>query len=92
MKGVPVHTQMSPLEIAVWGAEFVRVRAGDTTSDTPASHAIMSAAIDAADQAVMDLRDAFGTEHSTLAIREVRKEDPAAVFAILKERMTRSPR
>ena len=83
MKGVPVKTSMSPLECAVWAAEFARVRAGDS------SHGAVGAAIDAADQAVMDVRDAFGTEHQSLAMRELR-DAPDAQLALLKSRLLRS--
>lgn len=82
MKGVPVKTTMSPLECAVWAAEFARVRAGDS------GHGAVGSAIDAADQAVIDVRDAFGTEHSSLAMRELR-DDPDAALAVLKERLVR---
>lgn len=82
MKGVPVKTTMSPLECAVWAAEFARMRAGDS------SHAAVGSAIDAADQAVIDVRDALGTEHSSLAMQELR-DDPDAALAVLKERLVR---
>jgi len=82
MKGIPVKTSMSPLECAVWAAEFARVRAGDS------GHGAVGAAIDAADQAVMDVRDAFGTEHSSLAMRE-RRDDPDAQLTLLKDRLLR---
>lgn len=83
MKGVPVKTTVSPFECAVWSAEFVRVRA---THAEPSSHAAVGAAIDAADQVVIDLRDAFGTEHSSLAMRELR-DDPAAQLETLRKRL-----
>ena len=82
MKGVPVKTAMSPLECAVWAAEFARVRAGNS------SHGSVGSAIEAADQAVIDVREALGTEHSSLAMREV-KGDPDAAFAVLHERLLR---
>jgi hypothetical protein len=82
MKGTPVKTTMSALECAVWAAEFVRVRAGSS------DHGAMVPAIDAADQAVMDVRDAFGTEHSSLALRELR-DDPDAQLAVLRGRLVR---
>jgi hypothetical protein len=82
MKGVPVNTSMSPLECATWAAEYARVRAGDS------AHSAVGAAIEAADQAVIDLRDALGTEHSSLAMRELR-DDPDAAFAVLKDRLVR---
>jgi hypothetical protein len=65
MKGVPVNTTMSPLECAVWAAEFARVRAGDS------SHGAVGAAIDAADQAVIDLRAAFRAEGQSVDMRTV---------------------
>lgn len=80
--GVPVKTTMSPLECAVWAAEFARVRGGDS------AHAAIRPAIEAADQAVIDLREAFGTEHSSLAMRELR-DDPDAQLAVLRERLLR---
>lgn len=83
MKGVPVKTAMSPLECAVWAAEFVRLRNGSS------DHGIISPAIDAADQAVIDLREAFGTEHSSLAMRE-RRDDPEGPLDVLRERLLRS--
>jgi hypothetical protein len=73
---------MSPLECAVWAAEFARVRGGDS------SHGAVRPAIEAADQAVIDLRDAFGTEHSSLAMRELR-DDPDAQLAVLRGRLLR---
>lgn len=82
MKGTPVKTTMSPLECAVWAAEFVRVRAGDS------SHGVVGTAIEAADQAVIDVRDAFGTEHSSLAMRELR-DDPEAQLKVLRGRLVR---
>ena len=82
MKGVPVKTAMSPLECAVWAAEFARVRGGDS------SHGAVGAAIEAADQAVIDLRDALGDEHSSLAMRELR-DDPDAAFGVLRDRLLR---
>ena len=84
MNGVPVKTTMSPLECATWSAEFVRVRAAH--ADGPSSHAAVGAAIEAADQAVIDLRDAFGTEHSSLAMRELR-DDPDAQLGVLRRRL-----
>ena len=83
MKGTPVKTSMSPLECAVWAAEFARVRAGDS------GHGAVGSAIDAADQAVMDVRDAFGTEHQSLAMRELRDE-PDAALALLKGHLLRN--
>lgn len=83
MKGVPVKTAMSPLECAVWAAEFARVRAGDS------GHGAVGSAIDAADQAVMDVRDAFGVEHLSLAMRELRDE-PDGALALLKGHLLRN--
>lgn len=83
MKGVPVRTSMSPLEIAVWAAEFVRVREGSS------GHAELSEASSYADQAVIDLREMFGTEHSSLALREA-NDDPDAQLAVLRERLLRN--
>lgn len=82
MKGVPVKTAMSPLECAVWAAEFARMRGGDS------SHGAVGSAIEAADQAVIDLRDALGDEHSSLAMRELR-DDPDAAFGVLRDRLLR---
>ena len=73
---------MSPLECAVWGAEFARVRAGD-----PQRRAVETA-IECADQAVIDLRDAFGTEHQSLTMRELR-DDPDAALAVMRKRLLR---
>lgn len=82
MQGVPVKTAMSPLECAVWAAEFARVRAGDS------SHGAVGAAIEAADQAVIDVREAFGAEHLSLAMRELR-DAPDAQLALMKSHLTR---
>ena len=46
-------------------------------------------AIDAADQAVIDIRDAFGHEHLSLEIREL-KDDPAAQLAVMRKRLLRN--
>jgi hypothetical protein len=73
----------SPLEAATWAAEFARVHAEDNSSP-----AAVRAAIDGAAQAVIDLRDALGTEHSSLAMRELR-DDPDAALAVLKARLLR---
>jgi hypothetical protein len=56
-----VKTSMSPLEGAVWGAEFVRLRGGDS------DHGAVGPAIDAADQAVLELRDWFGAPYLTMS-------------------------
>jgi hypothetical protein len=82
MKGVPVKTTMSPLECAVWAAEFARARGGDS------GHGAIRVAIDAADQAVIDLRDAFGVEHLSLRLREL-SDDPAAQLDAIRERLVR---
>jgi hypothetical protein len=82
MKGVPVKTTMSPLECAVWAAEFARVRGGDS------GHGAIREATDAADQAVIDLRDAFGVEHLSLRLRELR-DDPAAQLETFREHLVR---
>ena len=72
----------SPLERAVWAAEFARVRASAESPD-------IKAAVHAADQAVTDVRDALGTEHSSLTMRTLR-DDPAAQLAHLRERLVRA--
>lgn len=82
MKGVPVKTAMSPLECAVWAAEYARVRAGGLQAGTVRS------AIDAADQVVIELREAFGTEHQSLTMRELR-DDPDAQLEVVKARLLR---
>jgi hypothetical protein len=86
MKGVPVKTTMSPLECAVWAAEFARVRAAHAEGSS--SQAAVGAAIEAADQTVIDLRDAFGTEHSSLAMHELRDE-PDAQLEVMRKRLLR---
>lgn len=58
-----VKTGMSDVECAVWAAEFARVRAGDS------GHAAVGAGIDGADQAVIDLREVFGSAHDPLIMR-----------------------
>ncbi len=83
MKGIPVKTSMSPLECAVWAAEFTRVRAGSS------DHGAIAPAIDAADQAVIDIRDAFGREHLSLAIREL-KDDPAGQLTLMRDNLLRT--
>ena len=82
MKDTPVKTAMSPLECAVWAAEFVRVRAGSS------DQSVLSPAIEAADQAVIDVRDAFGVEHFSLQLRELR-DDPASQLAAFCDRLVR---
>jgi hypothetical protein len=57
-----VKTKMSDIECTVWGAEFTRVRAGDS------AHAAVGAGIDSADQAVIDLRNVFSSEHGPLTM------------------------
>ena len=84
MRGVPVKTAMSPLECATWSAEFVRVRATYADIEGLSSRVAVNAAIEAADQAVIDLRDAFGTEHSSLALRELR--EPGSVRGMAGDR------
>ena len=73
---------LSPLERAVWAGEFARVRAST-------EHPNIKAAVHAADQAVIDVRDALGTEHSSLTMRMLR-DDPAAQLAHLRERLVRT--
>lgn len=72
---------LSPLERAVWAAEFARVRATEYPN--------IKAAMHAADEAVTDVRDVLGTEHSSLTIHLLR-DDPAAQLAHLRERLVRT--
>jgi len=73
---------LSPLERAVWAAEFARVRANAEPPN-------VKAAVHAADQTVIDVRDALGTEHSSLTMSTLR-DDPAAQLARLRERLVRT--
>ena len=73
---------LSPLERAVWAAEFARVRAST-------EHPNVNAAVHAADEAVTEVRDALGAEHSSLTMRLLR-DDPAAQLAHLRARLVRT--